>query len=108
MDAEGHIGIASGKAVMILATADSELLSQIHSQLTVLGIACPVPRLWLKGGYTNKSGVTTRQNMYRLGVYRSKSLARLLNLLLPFLKHRKRVADAMRVLEFIALYHSPL
>ncbi|HLB45585.1 MAG TPA: LAGLIDADG family homing endonuclease [Anaerolineales bacterium] len=101
VDAEGHIGIASSKAVMILATADHSLLSQIHSRLAGIGIVCPEPRLWLKGGYVNSRGITTRRHIWRLGVYRAESLARLVHLLLPFLRHRKRRADATRVLDFI-------
>ena len=86
---------------MILATADHSLLSQIHSRLAGIGIVCPEPRLWLKGGYVNSRGITTRRHIWRLGVYRAESLARLVHLLLPFLRHRKRRADATRVLDFI-------
>lgn len=102
VDAEAHIGISGNKASFRLATADSNILAIIHKRLLQFRIECPEPYVWLKSGYVNKNNITSRKDIWRLGVYSAKSLKLLLKTLLPFLRHRKRQKDAETVLNYLA------
>lgn len=102
-DAEAHIGISGGKASFRLSTADFNILLTIHSRLIQYEIEAPTPYVWLKKGYTNSRGAITRKDIWRLGVYSAENLRRLLENLLPYLRHQKRKKDAQRVIQFLAM-----
>ncbi len=100
-DAEAHVGTSNKKSSYRLGTADEKILMEIHWQISLLGIECPKPYIWLKKGSENKLGIKNNKDIWRLGIYRKESLRSFLITLLPNLRHKKRIADVKKVLTIL-------
>jgi hypothetical protein len=100
-DAEAHIGISGKKASFRLSTADNNIISNVWERLSEFGISGPKPYVWLAKGTSNKQGTALRKDIWRLGIYRANDLKRLLQNLLPNLRHAKRRKDARSTLKYL-------
>jgi hypothetical protein len=97
-DAEGSF---RGTPIFVLRTYAAQLLRVCWAYFQRLGIACPAPRLAVKAGYINKAGVISRGDQWDLAVHKRDSLRKLIEHLLPHLKHAKRRQDALNVLDVV-------
>ena len=91
-DAEGNIGIYSGRARFRLGSYDKKILKQIHFKLDQIGIS-NIFRLETPAGYNNQNG-----DFWRVSVNDKRDLLRLLQLLKPYLVHEKRYKDLKRAI----------
>jgi len=104
VDAEGHIGIHNqNKAGRLqIITQDKKIITSIQKNLQKIGVRSPPPRLAVPKGYTSPSNPTKPNNrvVWEVAVY-MPDLKKLLELLIPLLKHEKRKTDAILTLNHI-------
>lgn len=99
IDAEGHIFARLCKrsktptAGVEIQSYDKNILHQIFHSLNKFGIKCREPKISRVKGYTSKSGVTSRGDLWRLSINRKKDLYLLFIKIEKYMKHKKRVAD---------------
>jgi len=104
IDAEGCIGTYWNRSKkrpyteFLLRTYDKNILAQIWTKLTTLGINSPKPRLCTPKGTQNN-----KEDFWILGVYRKDSLRRLFNLVKPYIRHQKR-KDAIKQAGQVAIF----
>ncbi len=91
-DAEGNIGVYSGRARFRLGTYEKNIISQIYEKLNSLSIKTNI-RLESPIGYQTSSGVKNNGDFWRISINYKDSLLRLFKKLEPYLKHGKRVRD---------------
>jgi hypothetical protein len=103
VDAEGSFQLCrDGTSRFTLGSYDVNLLKQIQQRLATRdAIACPPPRLSAPAGRIMAQGYRSRKDFWTLSVGRKQSLHRLCRLLEPYLKHRKRRSDMLRLYENI-------
>ena len=104
VDAEGHIGIHSrNKAGRLqIHTQDEGIINSIQKNLLKIGIKSSKPRLAIPEGYTSPSYPTKPNNriVWGVAIY-MPDLKKLLEWLIPLLKHEKRKSDAIITLNHI-------
>lgn len=104
VDAEGHIGIHSqNKAGRLqIHTQDKRIITSIQKNLLKIGIRSPQSRLAVPKGYISPSDPTKPNNrvVWGVAVY-MPDLKKLLEALIPLLKHEKRKRDAIITLNHI-------
>ena len=104
IDAEGHFGIHSknGTGVLQIQTQDKGIIQSISRNLIKSGIHCPPARLSTPAGYRSPSYPETPNNKDKWNVaVHGKELMKLLNQLFPYLRHKKRKSDALRVFNYL-------
>lgn len=104
-DAEGSIGISSGKAVYQLSNYDKEILFLIQEKLDELRIHSNIYEDKTKG-YVDKEGYIRNQNCWHLVISRKALLLQLFDLIGPYLKHEKRLKDLARARQNIKARNS--
>jgi len=87
IDAEGNIGIYSGRARFRVGSYDKHILWQVYQKLEKLNIHCKY-RLESKAGKYNQN-----KDFYRVSVNHKFSLMKLIECISPYLKHSKRFKD---------------
>lgn len=104
VDAEGHIGVHSqNKAGRLqIHTQDEGIIGSIQKNLLKIGIKSSQPRLAVPEGYTSPSYPTKPNNriVWGVAIY-MPDLKKLLEWLIPLLKHEKRKSDAIITLNHI-------
>lgn len=93
-DAEGSIGIYDGRAKFRIGSYDLGILKQIHKQFKKLA-AKSILRLERPKGYTDKRGITQNGDFWRICINEKSSLMKIFNLLLPYMKHQKRIRNLL-------------
>ncbi len=96
-DAEGNIGVYSGRARYRLGSYDKNILKHIYDKLNALKIKTNI-RLESPKGYTRR-GVVNHNDFWRISINYKDSLLRLFKKLEPYLKHKKRVRDMEKAKE---------
>lgn len=102
-DAEGSFGIYKGMAIYQLGNYNRALLFLIHRKLIKIGISCPKPYEDKTKGYVTKHGYIHNQNYWHLCVHKKSSLLRLFELIEPYLKHEKKIADMKKAKENVEM-----
>lgn len=97
IDAEGHFGVHKGVAEFSIATFDKKILHQVSDKLNFLGISCAGPKITVHKGYIDKRGVPCNNDLWRFRLTRKKQILQFTHLILPFLKHGKRLGDLEKV-----------
>jgi hypothetical protein len=103
-DAEACIFTTKRGARFVLASYDKTILHQIYSRLQSLGITGPPPRILVPRGHIKKDGLRYRQDHWMLGIYSKKSLSKLLEMIGPHLKHKKRISDAKKARKRLGMF----
>ena len=96
-DAEGNIGVYSGRARYRLGSYDKNILKQLYKELNSFGIKTNI-RLESLKGYRNGNTVNNG-DFWRISINYKDSLVRLFKKLEPYLKHGKRVQDMINAKE---------
>ena len=100
-DAEGTFCICGGRSpVFSIKSNDKNILFAIHENIMKLGIHSNPPYLVRKAGSYN-SGIRSNKDVYGYFMYSRKSLIILISTLLPFMKHEKRISNALNVLKYV-------
>ena len=100
VDAEGTFGLNQGKGRFKIDAYDYAILSDIHALFRRHGLNSRFRIIARKG--ENDYGWEWKHDLWRISVNEAGSLERLIGLLQPYLRHRKRAADANMVLQNIA------
>ncbi len=100
-DAEGHMGVRKDNtSEMEISSHDKNILRQIFKKLNILNIKCLKPKLSRRKGYKDNFGVRNGDR-WMIGVFRKKSLLRLLDFIRPYLKHPKNIKSMIMVIKNI-------
>jgi|SRR3989338_3628412 len=104
VDAEGHISIHknNGAGRLIIETQDKGIIISIQQNLNKFKIKCNKAFVSVPAGYRSPSYPERPNNKdkWHVAVY-MPDLEKLLKFLIPFLKHKKRKSDAIKVLKFV-------
>ncbi len=92
-DAEGNFIINQGRARFKIDSYDFSILSWISNWLTFQGISNKF-RLIYKMGDKWNGKYPLNKDLWRLNVNEANSLRRFIELIIPYLKHQKRIGDA--------------
>lgn len=94
-DAEGCFRIGNDNvASFTLSSYDKKILKQIHQGLLKIGVECNPPRLHVKKGYKKSDGYEYKNDEWSFAITKKSSSLQLLELIIPRLKHQKRLKDA--------------
>lgn len=99
IDAEGTFGVYQNRGRFKIDSYDKEILSQIHNWLNRNKIVNKFFRVQLKGDYL--SGYRMNKDVYRVNVNGANDLLKFIEIIKPFLKHKKRVNDMNKVVKNI-------
>ena len=92
IDAEGTFQINQGRGRFVLSVCDKNILYWIHNRLIEYNIKSIYKRVSEKG--TKSIGKYVFSNdVWRININESNSLFEFIKMIIPFLKHEKRVAD---------------
>ena len=96
VDAEGTFGLNQGKGRFKIDAYDAEILADLHQLFLLHGLRSKSRIIARKG--ENDYGWEWEKDVWRVSVNEAASLEKLIALLVPHLKHRKRILDAKKVL----------
>lgn len=101
VDAEGCFSINYRKQpVFAINSQDKEIMMSIQSYiLPLLGIATRLH--FTRPAGSTRYSVRSNKDVFSIFVYNKKDLSRIIFALLPLIKHKKRRADALKVLKLI-------
>lgn len=99
-DAEGSFGLNQGKGRFTIASYDYEILKFISKLLKNQQIAFKFQRIARKG-HVRSQGGHWNNDLWRININIAVALEKFIGWLKPFLRHRKRIADAQIVLNNI-------
>lgn len=99
IDAEGSFGVYNGFGEFALGSYDRNIIRQIHRRLQLLGVETTIPRIMVRGGYIDKRGIRTLNDLWSLKMRRKNELYNFINLIEPYIRHSKRKRDLLRVKE---------
>lgn len=97
IDAEGSFGVYNGFGEFALGTYDKNVINQAYNKLKSFGVETTPPRITIKGGYIDKRGVKTSEDLWRLRITRKDELHNFVNLIEPYTRHPKRKRDLLKV-----------
>lgn len=97
IDAEGSFGIYQGRARFKIDSYDKNILHRIHYWFTKKMINSKL-RLIGRKGQLRPEGYHFNNDLWRLNVNEAQSLIKFINIIKPFVKHRKRFKDINRCL----------
>lgn len=100
IDAEGNFIINQGRARFKLDSYDKNILLGMHSWLQENGIRSKI-RIIGKRGQIRPEGYCFNKDLWRLNVNEAESLYNFINLIKPFILHKKRLSDIEICLENI-------
>lgn len=95
VDAEANIGVYDGRARFKIDSYDRNAIIWLFNLLVKNKISCPEPSLIGKKGqiYNKEGGYKYNRDLWRIRVSENKSLEKLLKIIKPYLKHKKRILD---------------
>ena len=99
IDAEGHFGVPNGYGTFIIAGYNKNVLFKIGNILGNIGIKIEGPRMTTKKGHIDKRGVIWNNDMWEVRIRRKKELYNFILLIKPYIKHKKRYNDMIKVEE---------
>lgn len=94
-DAEGNIGVYDGRARFKIDSYDKYIIFWIYNWFKKNKIICPEPvKIGKKNQVYNKiHGYKYNKDLWRVRVSKVASLEKLLKIIRPYLKHKKRLLD---------------
>jgi hypothetical protein len=96
IDADGSIHTVGDRSARLdIQSYDSGFQKDTWRQLTAQGFSLSEPTVVVPAGYVNAAGIVRNKDTWGLNVHRRRELARLLSRLIPHLKHKKRLKDAL-------------
>lgn len=96
IDADGSIRIVGNHSARLdIQSYDSGFQKDTWKQLTAQGFSLSEPTVVVAAGYINVVGIMRNKDTWGLNVHRRREVAKLLQRLIPHLKHRKRLRDAL-------------
>ncbi|MEI6378336.1 MAG: hypothetical protein WCO55_01625 [Candidatus Falkowbacteria bacterium] len=100
VDAEANIGVYDGRARFKVDSYDQGVICWLYELFKKYSIECPAPSLIGKKGqiYDKEKKYKYNKDLYRVRVSSKVSLEKLLYLLKPYIKHKKRLADLEKCL----------
>jgi LAGLIDADG-like domain len=96
LDAEGYVKAIPSDLRVELRSYDRNVLRQFGEGLNERGITCPPASLCVAAGYTNRYGVRSNEDLWRLGIGRMDALHRLFTRIDPYVRHARRRRDMER------------
>lgn len=102
IDAEGSFGVYQGRARFKTDSYDKNILFQLYLWLNKQAVRSKFFQVGKKGELRT-AGYCFNQDLWRLNVNEAGSLVRFINIIKPFLRHRKRIKDMENVLGNIEL-----
>jgi len=91
-DAEGNFIINQGRARFKIDSYDKNILKKIHCWLNNYNIISKFRRIGKKGEM-RPEGYVFNKDLWRLNINEANSLFKFINLIKPFISHRKRLKD---------------
>ena len=106
LDAEGTFAVNNrNQPVFSVKSQDKGVMSDIHKYiLPKIGVQTRLQFVRAEG--TIMLGIRSNKDVFGIFVYNKKDLNKILKELLPFLKHKKRKTDALKVLQLISYVRS--
>lgn len=101
IDAEANFIISQGRARFKLDAYDREILQWMHEELSALGVTSRLRLLANKGEVSYNNTYKWKGDLWRLNVNEANSLLVFCRALLPYLRHRKRIADVQMCIKNI-------
>lgn len=102
IDAEGSFGINQGRARFKVDSYDKNILHHIHRWLVGEKINSKL-RLIAEKGEERPEGYSFNNDLWRLNVNEAHSLLKFINIIKPFMDHRKRIKDVNTALDNIKI-----
>lgn len=96
-DAEATFCICGDDGIFSIKTQDKNILFTIWRKLNDMGILCKKPSIFRIAGSVDYRGIKNNKDAYIFTVCRKDSLLKLIRLLRPHLKHKKRIKDMSKV-----------
>ncbi len=96
IDAEGTFGLNQGRGRFKIDAYDADILADIHALFLRYGLRSKSRVIARKG--ENDYGWEWKEDVWRVSINEAQSLEKLVTLLLPHLRHAKRIEDAQIVL----------
>lgn len=100
IDAEGTFGINQGKGRFKIDSYDYKILLDIYNYFLQNELNVKFRKIAVKG--ENDYGWIWKEDVWRLGLNESASLERMIKMVSPYMRHKKRIADSVEVLQNIA------
>lgn len=100
IDAEGNFILNQGRARFKLDSYDLKILRWIYNWFRRNGI-CSILRQIAKKGDPQGKGMIYNQDLWRININEARSLKKTIYLLLPYLKHERRLRQAKLMLRNI-------
>ncbi len=100
IDAEGSFGINQGKARFKVDSYDKRTLHKMHSWLIKRKINSKISLIGKKGRLRSE-GYHFNNDLWRLNVNEAQSILKFVNIIKPFVRHKKRSKDINIILENI-------
>lgn len=97
IDAEGNFIINQGKARFTIDSYDEEVLKWMHEWLQHNGIKSKLRLIGRRGG-VRYGGGCWNNDLWRININEANSLHNFCELVLPYLRHRKRINDVNKCL----------
>lgn len=92
VDAEGSFGVTGNRAYFKVDSGDRGILCQAWSKLATLGLVFPDPKLIRPAGtWIHQFHLSSRRDLWRLTTESKTTLLKLCDLVLPYLRHRRRI-----------------
>ena len=91
-DAEGNFIINQGRARFKLDSYDKHVLFWIKELLDCSKIRCQL-RLIARRGQLQRDGMKFNHDLWRLNVNEARSLEKIIDLVMPYARHKKRIKD---------------
>lgn len=100
IDAEANIGVYDGRARFKIDSYDKNIIFWHYNWFVKNNIKCPLPvMIGRKNQVYNKiHGYKYNKDLWRVRVSEMQSLEKLLKIIKPYLKHKKRIADLNKCL----------
>ena len=101
IDAEGTFGIYQARARFKIDSYDKKILSEIHMWLDRNNIRNKFIRVAKKGDYVKYGNYNFKKDVWRINVNEALALLKFIELINPYIKHKKRKKDAKNSLKNI-------
>lgn len=100
IDAEANIGVYDGRARFKIDSYDKNIIFWFFSWFKANNLICPPPSLIAKKGkiYGRINSYKYNKDLWRVRVSEKGSLIKLLKIIKPYLRHKKRISDLNKCL----------
>lgn len=101
VDAEANFILNQGKGRFTLVSYDKDILHWMHGQLLAMGLRSKL-RLLANKGQANYNGTYNwNADLWRININEAHSLLEFCRVIIPYLRHRKRITDVQKCMKNI-------